>query len=170
MTTEEAINTAIAYETRIRDLYQEAADTSEDAAGKNLFQTLANDEQRHIDYLESRLKQWTETGKITLEALTTTLPSRAALSEEMAKLEAGMARDDREIEQQMLTKALQVEQETSDFYQKMVDAMTDEAGEMFARFLQIENEHIDIVQAELDFVMRTGYWFDIKEFDMEGYA
>ncbi len=39
--------------------------------------------------------------------------------------------------------------------------------EMFARFLEIEDAHAEAVQAELDYVMRTGYWSDFKEFDME---
>ncbi|MGD9006323.1 MAG: hypothetical protein PVG41_00315 [Desulfobacteraceae bacterium] len=39
--------------------------------------------------------------------------------------------------------------------------------EMFARFLEIEDAHVEAVKAELDYVMRTGYWFDFKEFDME---
>jgi hypothetical protein len=38
---------------------------------------------------------------------------------------------------------------------------------MFARFLEIEAGHIAIVQAELDYISHTGYWFDFKEFDME---
>ena len=31
----------------------------------------------------------------------------------------------------------------------------------------IEDGHIDAVQAELDYLNSTGYWFDWKEFDME---
>ena len=37
----------------------------------------------------------------------------------------------------------------------------------FARFLEIEENHIAAVQAELDYITNTGYWFDFKEFDME---
>jgi hypothetical protein len=38
---------------------------------------------------------------------------------------------------------------------------------MFARFLVIENRHIAAVQMQLDYATKTGYWFDMKEFDME---
>ena len=38
---------------------------------------------------------------------------------------------------------------------------------MFARFLEIEDGHVAIVQAELDFISDNGFWFDFQEFDME---
>jgi len=42
-----------------------------------------------------------------------------------------------------------------------------EGRALFARFLEIENNHIKAVQFELDYMSKTGYWFDFKEFDME---
>ena len=53
------------------------------------------------------------------------------------------------------------------FYKQMVAEMQAESRKMFARFLEIEAGHIAIVQAELDYISHTGYWFDFKEFDME---
>ncbi len=167
MTLEEAIKTAIAYEIRIRDMYREAARTAGDPAGKHLFRMLADDEQNHVAYLESRLVQWEKTGSITLENLESALPSGAAVAAAAAVIEKRMAHDDRKDEKQMLSKALQLEVETSRFYEDMVNRLTDRGQELFARFLRIENEHVDIVQAELDYLSHTGYWFDIKEFDME---
>ena len=49
----------------------------------------------------------------------------------------------------------------------MVTEMDGPAQKMFARFLEIEDEHIAMVQAELDYISKTGFWFDSKEFDME---
>jgi len=67
----------------------------------------------------------------------------------------------------ILSRALKAEVETSSFYQNMVNEMSDEGQKMFARFLEIEENHIAAVQAELDYITKTGYWFDFKEFDME---
>ena len=78
-----------------------------------------------------------------------------------------MAREDRTDEKRMLSKALQVEVETSAFYRRMVAEMEGAAREMFARFLEIEDGHIAAVQAELDFISHNGFWFDFQEFDME---
>ena len=44
------------------------------------------------------------------------------------------------------------------------------AGEeraLFQRFLEIEDGHHAIVQAELDAVQGLGYWFDVQEFKLE---
>jgi hypothetical protein len=49
----------------------------------------------------------------------------------------------------------------------MVDELSAEGKEMFANFLEIEDAHLTLVRAEFDYFNYTGYWFDIKEFDME---
>ena len=167
MTPDEAIKMAIEYETKIRDLYQDAAAGTQDPTGKRVFALLAEDEQRHLDYLRHKLAQWGETGKISMDDLASVIPPAKAIREGMKALKQTMSKEDRTDEKRMLAKALSVEVETSRFYQKMVDEMADDTRPMFARFMEIENEHVDIVQAELDYISHTGYWFDIKEFDME---
>ena len=58
MNIEEAIHTAIKYETRVRDLYVEAMKETNDEKGRRFFQTMAKEEQGHLDYLNDRLKHW----------------------------------------------------------------------------------------------------------------
>jgi rubrerythrin len=67
---------------------------------------------------------------------------------------------------EMLRKALELEIETSNFYQRMVDEMGDH-GKMFEHFMRIEEGHKAIVQAEIDYLNNTGYFFDFQEFSME---
>jgi rubrerythrin len=166
MTIVEAIKTAIEYETRIRDVYLEAAAAVDDA-GKRIFDTLGKDEQRHIDYLEYKLDQFQKTGAIDIERLESVIPDRETIAREADKIKSLAAKDFLGIKQQMLSKALQAEIETSEFYQKMVDKLPAEARPLFERFLEIENNHIKAVEFELDYMGKTGYWFDFKEFDME---
>lgn len=167
MRLDQAIQTAIAYEIRIRDIYRDAAQRSGDPIGQRVYRNLAEDEQRHIDYLESRLDQWRGSGKITLKDLDTAIPSLKSLQQAAADIATRLTGETRTDEKQALSKALKAEIETSRFYQEMVDTLTDEGQKMFARFLEIEKGHIDAVQAELDFLSKTGYWLDFKEFDME---
>ena len=167
MTIEEAIKTAIEYEIRIRDIYMEAAAAVNDEKGKRIFTTLGADEQHHVDYLQHKLVQYQNTGKVVPEKLDSAIPSREIVNREAAKVKSLVEKDFRGIRQQMLSKALKAEVETSSFYQKMVEELPDEAQPLFARFLEIENNHIRAVQFELDYVGKTGYWFDFKEFDME---
>ena len=77
-----------------------------------------------------------------------------------------MSKADYGSEMEMLRKALELEIETSDFYRKMVDKLGAE-GEMFAHFLKIEEGHKAIVQAEIDYLGNTGFFFDFQEFSME---
>ena len=78
-----------------------------------------------------------------------------------------MADEDRGGELQMLSRAFDVEVKTSNFYKKMVTELTSEGQQLFARFVEIEEGHLAIVRAEIDYFSRSGYWFDFKEFDME---
>jgi rubrerythrin len=167
MTIEEAIKTAIEYEIRIRDIYRQAQSSEADEVGRRVFDALAQDEQHHIDYLEHKLAQLKTTGKIEGERLDSTIPSGETVDRESARVKSMMAKDFLGIRRQMLSKALEAEIATSDFYRKMVDELPAEGQELFARFLEIENNHIKAVQFELDYLSRTGYWFDFKEFDME---
>ena len=167
MTIEEAIKTAIEYETRIRDIYRQAQASEADEVGNRIFETLAKDEQHHIDYLRHKLAQLAKTGEIDAERLDSTVPYGETLDRESARVKSMMTKNFLGIRRQMLSKALEAEIETSDFYRKMVDELPAESKALFARFLEIENNHIKAVQFELDYLSKTGYWFDIKEFDME---
>ena len=167
MTIEEAIKTALEFETRIRDIYREATTAVDDKAGKRIFETLCKDEQRHIDYLQHTLKQLQDSGTIVPERLESIMPSQEIVNREAEKIKSMVSKDFLGIRRQMLSKALEMEIETSDFYQKMVDELPADGGALFERFLEIENNHIKAVQFELDYLSKTGYWFDIKEFDME---
>jgi len=167
MTIEKAIKTAIEYEIRIRDIYREAMAAVGDAVGQRIFETLAQDEQHHIDYLEHKLAQFQKTGAIQPGKLASAIPDQESINQEADKVKSMVTKDFLGIKQQMLSKALKAEVETSDFYRKMVAELPADARPMFERFLEIENNHIKAVQFELDYMGKTGYWFDFKEFDME---
>ena len=167
MTIEEAIKTAIIYETKIRDIYRDAADKVADPAGKKFFKMMGDDEQYHVGYLMEQLKLWKKTGKLYAENLKATIPSVEIIRKETAKVKAYMSEEDLSSEKVILSRALKAEVETSNFYKRMVNELPDHGQKMFARFLEIEENHIAAVQAELDYITHTGYWFDFKEFDME---
>ncbi len=166
MTLEEAIKMALEYETKVRDAYVNAAENASDDTGKRIFKVLGEEEQGHIDYLQSRLQEWQKTGKITTEKLDTIVPSKKAIEEGVKKLDKEMSRSDYGSEMEMLRKALELETETSNFYQRMVDEIGEE-GKMFEHFMKIEEGHKAIVQAEIDYLNNTGYFFDFQEFSME---
>ena len=166
MTLEEAIKNAIDYETKVRDAYLDNVDSIADETGRRVFEVLGKEEQGHIDYLESRLSEWRKSGKVSLARLESVVPARDVIEAGVRKLNDHLAERDFGTEREMLRKALLLEQETSDFYRKMVDEMKADR-QLFARFLEIEEGHQAIVQAELDYLNRTGTFFDFKEFGLE---
>ena len=167
MTLEEALGTAIDYEIRIRDLYREAAHAVSDPAGKRILEMLAADEDGHVAYLESRLEAWKETGQISMEGLVRALPSPDEIRHHVHGLRSDMVRENLGDDKQLLSRALALEVETSAFYRKLALTMEGPARDLFSRFQEIEDGHIAAVQAELDYLSQTGFWFDFPEFDME---
>ncbi len=167
MELEDALVAAIDYEERIRDVYREAAGAVTDPLGRRLLEALGDDEQRHVDYLRERLERWRSTGRLEVERLESAVPPREVIEEEAKMHATNLPADVRGDEKQVLSRALQVEVETSEFYRRMTEEMPGEAREMFRGFLEIEDRHIATVQIQLDYYSRTGYWMGIKEFDME---
>lgn len=167
ITAEQALAEAIACEKRIRDLYREAAERAADPVARKVFTALGDDEQGHVDYLEHRLRELAATGSVSPEAVPTVFPDPAAFECMKVRVEKGLDRDYRRDEKQVLSRALEAEVETSAFYRRMAEEVPGVLGEVFARFLVIEDGHIAAVQAELDYLSNTGFWFDIQEFDME---
>jgi len=167
MNLEEAIITAIDYEIKIRDVYKEARERIRDKSGRRIVQALEEDEQQHVAYLKSKLEQCRKNGTITLERLKTVIPSKEVIDGEVEKLKDKMSKAGTTDKKHILSKALDLEIETSAFYKRMVNEMSQEGKDLFSHFLEIEDGHITLVQAECDYFSKTGYWFDIKEFDME---
>jgi rubrerythrin len=164
MTIEEAIQTAIRYENEVRDVYRGAEGDVADETGKRVCRVLAEEEQGHIDYLEARLAEWRETGKVESAALETAVPPPDAIAYAASKVSEGMTGvADRGTEMEILRKALQAERTTSGFYRRMVAEMPPEGQRLFEHFVEIEDGHLAIVQAQMDSLTGTGAWFDFFE-------
>jgi rubrerythrin len=165
---DEAIKTAIEFEKKVLKVYRDAEKDAADPAGKRVFSTLAKEEAGHVAYLESRLTEWQKGGQIALEELRTIVPDKTRIAEgrkRLAKPMRGKTASATEVEH--LRRALKAEQETSAFYRQMVSELAEERRPLFARFLEIEEGHVAIVEAELDAVSGAGFWFGIQEFDVE---
>jgi rubrerythrin len=168
MTIEQAITNGIEYELEVRKVYSEAAKKFTDPVARRVFQVLADEEDRHIQYLESRLDEWQKTGKVTAAALETSVPSKRTIDAGVKKLQKRMAVQDFGVEIELLKKALDLEREATAFFRKMVSELKEEEQKLFARFVEIEAGHEAIVQAEIDALNGLGFWFDFTEFRLEG--
>lgn len=171
MTVEEAFAGALKYETKVRDIYEESAAGTRETEARALYEILGRDEQSHIDYLNHILDRWKKTGTLDTRGPGTSLPPRDRLEEAMKRASSSLSQartgTDEGGERGALTRALAAEEETSAFYRSLVASLPEEARGIFRRFVEIEDGHTSIVRAQLDLVSRTGYWFDVREFDLE---
>lgn len=158
---------ALKFEEKIRDLYHSAAATVDDERGKAIFGALANDEQSHIDFLQYSLQQLEKDGVIDVSKLTSPIPARkqieAKIDSMKSKIPERMLGDIKTV----LNSALQLEKETSAFYEEACTRTTGEIRTIFKTFLEIERRHEDVVQIELDHASGSGMWFDFMETNME---
>ncbi len=168
MKLQDAIAVAIDFEKKVRDHYLRGAKVIEDPLGRKVFATLGKEEQGHVDYLEHCLAQWKKTGKVPDVPLRSVLPRGSRWIEaERRKLTGKGKREASRTELDALKVALQHEKDADAFYHKLVSQLRGEDQALFSRFLEIEDGHLAIVQAQLDSVQGMGFWFDVAEFRLE---
>jgi len=165
MTIGEALEKALGYEMRIRDLYAQASADATIPEAKAFYDFLAVDEDRHVAFMERAIRG-AKAGAIPDAAtIETSLPRDIDAAIQKAKAAFHSKADDGRLT--ALEHALKAEEETSAFYRKLVRELPPGSSGAFARLLEIEDGHTAIVRAELDSVTGSGYWFDVRLFDME---
>jgi rubrerythrin len=169
MKLEEAIKTALEYEVGVHGIYLDAMKKTADPDGKRIFKVLCDEEMGHVAYLRQRLEEWERTGKIVVKKLRTSIPEKKVISaglQEMRKTLKPKPTPQR-AELELLRRALDAEIKTGKFYKEMVATLDGEGQALFRRFVEIEEGHEAIVQAEIDSVSNLGFWFDTPEFRLE---
>jgi rubrerythrin len=168
MKLDDAIRTALEYETGVHQLYYDAMLAAKDPAAKKIFRVLCDEEKGHIDYLRHSLDEWQKTGRIQTRELTTSIPSKQAIEKSLHDLHQTMKpKPTHRPELDLMQKALEAEIKTSNFYRQMVRALDGEGQKLFKRFVEIEEGHEAIVQAEINAMSNLGFWFDTPEFRLE---
>jgi rubrerythrin len=164
----EAIRTALEYETGVYQLYFDAIGATEDPIAKRIFGALCHEEKYHVAYLRHCLSEWERTGKLNAGELKTAIPAKNAIDKSLRDLRRTTKPNPTfRPELDLLHKALEAEVKTSNFYKEMVRTLDGEGQKLFKRFVEIEEGHEAIVQAEIDSVSQMGFWFDTPEFRLE---
>ena len=167
MNLEEAIKTALEYEHEVTDVYVEEADKLSSPVAKKIFADLGKEEQGHVDYLNHKLKEWEETGKVTVEKLDTIVPDKATIEAGVKNLKQNPEGQILDEEVNSFKKALEMEVKASNIFKELVEKLPEEDKPLFRRFMEIEEGHEAIIRAELDGARGLGYWFDFQEFSLE---
>lgn len=163
----EAIKMAMDLEKNGRKFYTEAAEKAETESGKKIFKMLAHEEVLHLATFQKMLDQmgnisdWRELVKEYPQARQVPVFGEKAPASQVAK-----ARSD---EVEALRIAMKNEKEAIAYFDKIAHLAKDEPTQKVFEFVKQQEEyHYDLLQAELDNITNTGFWFDSPEFRMDG--
>jgi rubrerythrin len=164
-----AIETAIQIEKDGLAFYTEAAKRTDDANGKKMFQTLARDEAAHQKLFEDARQALLERGNwLSPEEVTAISPKRLDHSPIFPTGDEVKTAEVPERELTALRRGIQAEKDSIAFYTQEMEKTDDpDARAMYAYLVEQEEGHHTILQGEYDYLTRTGFWFDIQEFDLE---
>jgi rubrerythrin len=145
--------------------YLNFAHKSKSMTGKNMFIRLAKDEYDHMIILEGMKSKILEgkvmeKPKIPTEEIEGLMP-KIKSKDGLIKGEEGAS----DIE--ALKMALAFEKQAANYFAELADKAEDEETKKLARELsRWEETHYDLIQAEIDSITNTGFYFGVKEFEM----
>jgi len=135
--------------------------------GKNMFIRLAMDESEHRRILEKQLHRlaegqpWVEiqVPDYEIEHVAPTMTDK----QQKVTAESGVDVTD------ALKIAMDLERKAAKFFREQAEAATDsKARSLFEQLADWEDAHFDLIQAEMDSINNTGFWFNVPEFKMDG--
>ena len=157
-----AIDTAIRMEQDSIDFYTEAAASASNRLGRSMFESFVSDEKRHLNGLQTLLKNAKPDLPIekilparrgTFKAKITTIFLKAR--QELADRVPSDADDVK-----ALRIALDLEREGCKFYGEAAAKATDTTvAEVYVVLQGEEKEHLDFLQNTLSYLEDTGNWF-----------
>jgi rubrerythrin len=162
-----AIETAIQIEREGLAFYSLVAEQVSDPKGKIMFETLARDEQSHLDLFRSvRERLMQGGGWLSPEEVKAIAPERRPPIFPRGEAIGQVEVPERELA--ALKRGIEAEEASIDFYSEQMAKTGDPAAkEMYAYLIGQEEGHRTILEGEYDYLTGTGFWFDIREFDLE---
>jgi rubrerythrin len=141
--------------------YSAAAGAAKDPMAKRMFEQLAKDELYHVQIIEDLYHD------LLPDASNESVSGFPIFEKKEMAGDGGHSTPDNEFE--ILHQAIQDETKARDFYQKTAETFDSEkAKEIFLDLMAIEEGHVRLLQAELDFLEKQGIYFDHMEFTVEG--
>lgn len=158
--------TAIEIEMTGLETYLRFGMRTKDVTGKNMYMRLAKDELEHLRIFEeyrSRVLAGQELGAAPSEMKPITF-----VRPELRKVDAQTKGEEHADELTALQTALDLERRSIEFYTNWASKTTDpELRRLLVQLKEVEESHFDLIQAEIDSLTGTGFWFGIPEFDLE---
>ncbi|MDY7041458.1 MAG: ferritin family protein [Chloroflexota bacterium] len=164
-----AIEKAIQIEKDGAAFYDEAAKQTADPSGKKMFQSLARDEKAHLKLFETVRASLLQEGHwLSPEQVAAIGPQRRAHPPIFPTGDEIKAKDVPERELAALQRGIQAEEDSISFYSEAREQTADPDGKaLYTYLIEQEQGHRTILQGEYDYLTNTGFWFDVREFDLE---
>jgi len=150
----DALEMAMKMETDAISFYTEAARKTKSAAGKKMFQTITEDEKRHLEMIAHIVKGLNITHKDVSPMKNVKTAFESMKNEMMKKVEATAD------ELEAFKIAMDMEKEGIEFYKKtLAGAKKEKERSLLERLIKEEQQHYDLFANTHQFLANTGNWF-----------
>jgi rubrerythrin len=163
----QALDMAMEREMGGNRFYLEAADRTIDSKGKHMFQWLAKEELKHLRWVEQQRqaiiqgKRWQEVAGLDDLLITKADFPEPAESAGTVKTNIG--------ELEALSLGIKAEKDSIALYLRAgQDTIDIEGKAMFARLVQEEQTHLDILEEEYEWLRQSRGYFTIHRFQLPG--
>ena len=154
-----SLEMAIENEQREMEFYLNEANRSLNPMAKYLFETLASDEQDHIDLLRKLYNSLIEENKWPVEVSEQVADNNVLTALKNAVQRQSSTHDNVDSDVEALRKSVDFEQSAVEFYTNIADECEDDMEEKFFRYLaQIEEKHMLAIQDTLLFLEDPDAW------------
>ena len=155
-----AIKTAIQMEKDGFAFYKKASVQTSSDMGRDIFESLANDEQLHLEVFQNLFQDKIE--KTEWDNLVNSSKKYAEINifpKDLKQME-GANPDTNELD--ALKIAMDSEKEAIDYYGKIKEkAKEDSIRQIINEIIEQEKNHYSILQEEFNHLSKTGYWFEL---------
>ena len=156
----DAIKTAIQMEKDGYAFYKKASSQTSSDMGKEIFESLANDEQLHLEVFQKLFEDKIE--KTEWDDLVNSSKKYTEIDvfpKDLKQIE-GANPDANELD--AIHIAMDSEKNAIDYYGKIKEKINEEEiKKIINEIIEQEKNHYSILQEEFDHLSKTGYWFEL---------
>ncbi len=165
---ETSIKMAIDLEKRGQQFYRKAAEKTDNESGKRIFKMLAREEALHLDTFQKMLEELDAVHDWQYYVKGYPPQRRVPLFDEdqTRKTKQDQSHTDELV---ALRTAMDHERKAIAFFDSLLSKSEDAISRQVIEFIKEQEVfHYDLLQAEIDNITNTGFWFDEAEFRMDG--
>lgn len=156
----DAIKAAIQMEKDGYSFYQKAAAQTSSDMGREIFESIAEDELMHLDVFQKMFEE--KIGKSEWKNLVESSKKYTNIGVFPKDLKETEGENPDSSELDALRIAMDSEKEAIDYYSKIRDNLTDrDVKEIIDEIIEQEKSHYNILEGEFNHIQSTGYWFDL---------